>query len=453
MTSIDATHPALRRPPLGLSSRHANVLAWASALCCAASAAAHQDGTAATPPGAAPHHSTREQSAAPARFEPPQLFFDVAVPGELTAAEVDRWIDALRMDDAAAVAVRATAQAYLATQSRAYGEVFGATYQQAAEVAASGGPDSSPGALDRFRSLLAERRSALRRFVAMEERLFSEIAGRLPADEDVAVVDAMRQLRRRSRCSEFPCDLPMADLDLRILAATTGAARAVAPGDQDRWRTALLGYDTELAALHEKRVERRLESVLQDAESRQRLGGDLRALLDDRTARLASKLKPERAIIAANRRWADALAALLSPDAADAFRSAIDAKLFPTLYPNPYELGPVVRSAQALARSSAESETLRRVSEDLDAEAAKVALLAKQVEAKITDLVVSEARSIVVPADRDQMAEELRRLEIERRAAARRAIAICDATPELASQPAVEALRRSCTQAEAGKGK
>jgi len=374
----------------------------------------------------------------------PVARIEVALPQPMTLGDADLWIRILKPTGDNAERVRSLVAEFVTREAAEYPRFFGPTLELAESIPASGGLYSTPENLESFRILLRERQRGVNRFGSLEEELFAAIAAELGETAGPALSDAIRQVRRRTRFCAFRCDLPMADLDLRQVVLAFDAVGGLEVVEHDAWVAAWPSYDQELASLEEQRVTRRLKAVLDDAESYHLFSTDLQAFVDDRNGRLSRRLQVERAIISANRRWTACLSEMLSPESGARFREAVDATLYPDLYPNPLDLRPVLNGLPPLTESN--RMILKEVHEATEFEIARLAAKESRLEATIMDLAVMESRSIVSHEAREALKQDLEALRLERCEAGKRVLNAARLILELKENPAIEGLQRACSQ-------
>jgi len=166
---------------------------------------------------------------------------------------------------------------------------------------------------------------------------------------------------------------------------------------------------------------------------------DPNAQVEYRTNRNRRQIAVERSIMAANRRWADVFAEMMSPDDAQRWRDAVREATYPSLYPNPVDLRPLARAVQALgaADSGDESEAARQT---LAREIARLASMEPTAESEVVAIAVSESRGMAVQGLRERLEESIALLQRERCESAARAVEACKTTPQASDMPELTAL-------------
>jgi len=374
-------------------------------------------------------------------FEPePGARIDFAGPDALTTVDVEYWISVLELEPEAAATLRMSVDGFYDARTLEIAKIIEPVDHAAVELARRAGADLMrlPDAPEAYRELVRLRDRAVSRFNAIEEDLFAHVAQAVSPDAPETVADVIRQLRKRSRCQLTP-KLPMACVDLRAIELALNKKSQIEILDREAWRAALLSHDVELAALHERRIRRDLDMIVEDLENFRDSGYDLDALAEHRTKQSRRQLAVERSIIAANSRWADAFAEMMSPADAERWRDAVRAATYPSLYPNPVDLRPLAHALQALGASDSETE-LEAVRQSLAGEIARLASMESAVESEVVAVAVSESRGMVIQGLRERLEERIARLRRERCGSAARSVEICKATPEARDMPELSLL-------------
>ena len=231
----------------------------------------------------------------------------------------------------------------------------------------------------------------------------------------------------------------MASVDLRAIEMALDRESQIEILDREAWRAARLSYDFELATLHERRVRLALDMRSEDLRNFRDSNYDPNALVEYRTKRNHRELAVERSIIAANRRWADAFAEVMSPADAERWRDAVRAATYPSLYPNPLELRPLAQAVEGLGASDSEVE-LEALRQTLVREIARLASMEPAAESEVVAVAVSESRGVVVQGLREGLEESIARLQRERCEAAARAVEACKADSQARDMPELSAL-------------
>jgi len=375
-------------------------------------------------------------------FEPePGARISVAVPDALTTVDVEYWIAVLELEPEAAATLRAAVDDFYDSRAPEIVKVIEPVDRAATELARRAGFQimQLPDAPEAYRELVRLRDRAVSRFNAIEEDLFAHVAKAVSPDAPETVADVIRQLRKRSRYGSASPKLPMASVDLGAIETALNKDSPLAILDREAWRAARPSYDSELATLHERRIRLDLDTTVEDLKHFRDSNYDLDALVEYRTQRNRRQIAVERSIIAANRRWADAFAEMMSPDDAERWRDAVREATYPSLYPNPVDLRPLDRAVQALGASDSggESEAARQT---LVREIARLASMEPTAESEVVAVAVSESRGMVVQGLRERLEESIALLQRERCESAARAVEACKATPQARDMPELTAL-------------
>jgi hypothetical protein len=372
----------------------------------------------------------------------------VALPEALTTVDVEYWISTLDLKPEAGAALRAAVDDFYESRTHELRKVIEPVDRAAADLARRAGADLMrlADAPEAYRELVRLRDRAVSRFNSIEEDLFVHVAKAVSPDSPESVADVIRQLRKRSRYHWTP-KLPMARVDLRDIESTLNRESKIEITDREAWIAARPSYDSELATLHERRIRLDLDLIVEDLEKFRDSGYDVDALVEYRTKQNRRQLAVERSIIAANRRWADAFAEMMSPADAERWRDAVRAATYPSLYPNPVDLRRLAQAVQALGASNSGVE-LEALKQTLVGEIARLASMESAVESELVAVAVSESRGLVVQGLREGLDETLARVRRERCETAARAIETCNAGPETRELPElallISAMRTHC---------
>jgi hypothetical protein len=306
-----------------------------------------------------------------------------------------------------------------------------------------------PDAPEAYRELVRLRDRAVSRLNAIEEELFSHVGSAVSPDDPETVTDVIRQLRKRSRYRSAWPKLPMSSVDLRTLEVVLNKDRNFEILEREAWRATRLSYDFELATLHERRIRLDLDMIVEDLEHFRDSNHDVKAQMEHRTKQNRRQIAVERSIIAANRRWADAFAEMMSPADAERWRDAVRAATYPSLYPNPVDLRPLDRAVQALGASDSGGD-LEDARQTLVREIARIASMESTAESEVVAVAVSESRGMVVQGLREGLEERIALLQRERCEAAARAVEACKPASRARDMPELSALV-SAMQLHCGK--
>ena len=327
----------------------------------------------------------------------------VAVPEALTTVDVEYWISILELEPAAAATLRAAVDDFYNSRTPEIRKVIEPVDRAAADLARRAGFDIM----------------------------------RLP-DAPETVADVIRQLRKRSRYQWTP-KLPMARVDLRAIETALNKESQIEILNREAWRAARPSYDSELATLHERRIRLDLDMIVEDLENFRDSNYDVDALIEHRTKQNRRQLAVERSIIAANRRWADAFAQMMSPADAERWRDAVRATTYPSLYPNLVDLRRLAQAVGALGSSDSGVE-VEAMKQTLVGEIARLAVRESAIESELADVAASESRGLVVQGLREGLEENLARLRRERCESAARSVEMCKATPKVRDVPELQVL-------------
>jgi hypothetical protein len=283
---------------------------------------------AATPRGESTYLQADPQKQDDARWisEPTvsSVAVDVGIPDAISEFVVEHWIQLLRLQGEDASRTRVALVAFAEREAIEVPKIFGRATLLAQSLALGPAQHPTPEFTASFELLLREKARAMGRLAALEEELFAALSTESDDAGEASVGDLLRQYRRRILAMTYSCDLRMARVDLREVALALEAAALLKPLDVPAWSSVWLGYDLELAALHEQRVRSQMRCMVEDQKYHQSTGYDSQLLTQRRTAGIERQLRPERAIIAANRHWTEHLCGMLSPDSAVAFRDSVD---------------------------------------------------------------------------------------------------------------------------------
>ena len=375
-------------------------------------------------------------------FEPePGASIAVALPDALTTVDVDHWISVLELQPEAAATLRAAVDAFYDSRTPEIIKVIEPVERAASELARRAGHQimQLPDAPEAYRELVRLRDRAVSRLNAIEEELFAHVGSAVSPEAPETVTDVIRQLRKRSRYRSTWPKLPMASIDLRALEVALSKDRRFEVLDGEAWRAARLSYDFELATLHERRIRLDLDMIVEDLKHYRDSNHDPKRQIEHRTKQNRRQLAVERSIIAANRRWADAFAEVMSPVDAERWRDAVRAATYPSLYPNPLDLRPLALAVQALGASDSGGE-LEAARQTLVREIARIASMESTAESEVVAVAVSESRGVVVHGLREGLEESIALLQRERCEAAARAVEACKAASRARDMPELSAL-------------
>jgi hypothetical protein len=375
-------------------------------------------------------------------FEPePGARISVAVPDALTTVDVEYWIAVLELEPEAAATLRAAVNDFYDSRTPEIVKAIEPVDRAATELARRAGFQimQLPDAPEAYRELVRLRDRAVSRFNAIEEELFAHLGSAVSPDAPEAVADVIRQLRKRSRYRSAPPKLPMASVDLRAIEMSLNKDSHLAIIDRDAWLAARPSYDSELASLHERRIRLNLDMTVEDLKHFRDSNYDPNAQVEYRTKQNRRQIAVERSIIAANRRWADAFAEMMSPDDAERWRNAVREATYPSLYPNPVDLRPLARAVEALGDSDSGGE-LEAARQTLVREIARLASMEPTAESELVAVAISESRGVVVRGHRERLEESIARLQLERCESAARAVEACKATPQARDMTELTAL-------------
>ena len=364
----------------------------------------------------------------------------VAVPEALTTVDVEYWISILELEPAAAATLRAAVDDFYNSRTPEIRKVIEPVDRAAADLARRAGFDIMrlPDAPEAYRDLVRLRDRAVSRLNAIEEDLFAHVAKAVSPDAPETVADVIRQLRKRSRYQWTP-KLPMARVDLRAIETALNKESQIEILNREAWRAARPSYDSELATLHERRIRLDLDMIVEDLENFRDSNYDVDALIEHRTKQNRRQLAVERSIIAANRRWADAFAQMMSPADAERWRDAVRATAYPSLYPNLVDLRRLAQAVGALGSSDSGVE-VEAMKQTLVGEIARLAVRESAIESELADVAASESRGLVVQGLREGLEENLARLRRERCESAARSVEMCKATPKVRDVPELQVL-------------
>ena len=375
-------------------------------------------------------------------FEPePGARISVAVPDALTTVDVEYWIAVLELEPEAAATLRAAVDDFYDSRAPEIVKVIEPVDRAATELARRAGFQimQLPDAPEAYRELVRLRDRAVSRFNAIEEDLFAHVAKAVSPDAPETVADVIRQLRKRSRYGSASPKLPMASVDLGAIETALNKDSPLAILDREAWRAARPSYDSELATLHERRIRLDLDTTVEDLKHFRDSNYDLDALVEYRTQRNRRQIAVERSIIAANRRWADAFAQMMSPADAERWRDAVRATTYPSLYPNLVDLRRLAQAVGALGSSDSGVE-VEAMKQTLVGEIARLAVRESAIESELADVAASESRGLVVQGLREGLEENLARLRRERCESAARSVEMCKATPKVRDVPELQVL-------------
>lgn len=365
----------------------------------------------------------------------------VAVPDALTTVDVEYWISVLELDPEAAATLRAAVDDFYESRTPEIVKVVEPVERAAAELARRAGFQimQLPDAPEAYRALVRLRDRAVSRLNAIEEELFAAVGRAVSPDAPEPVADVIRQLRKRTRYRSTPPKLPMASVDLSAIEMALNKKSRLNILDKEAWRAALPSYDSELATLHERRIRLDLDMIVEDLEHYGASNYDPNAQIEFRTKQNRRQIAVERSIIAANRRWADAFAEMMSPADAERWRDAVRAATYPSLYPNPVDLRPLAQAVEASGASDSEVE-LEAAKQTLVREIARIASMESTAESEVVAVAVSESRGMVVQGLRKGLEESIAFLQRERCESATRAVEACKAAPQARHMPELSAL-------------
>jgi hypothetical protein len=361
-----------------------------------------------------------------------RVSIDVGLPSVIDASSAESWGERLGWDEPTRRAVADEIERFLGERGASLDAALAPAREQAAGLWSTS-MYSDPAAVERFSELLRTRHRAVEAFAAREDELFQRLADEraLLAPE---AADAARQLRRRDRLTDFACAIDRASIDLRSIAAGLAREAPIVIEDRAAWDALWSNHDRELASLHERRVREHLDFSVSDAEAFHRLGGDAAAHVAYRETNARTRLRTERAILAANERWLETLCTTLDRASARRFEEAVRRTLYPTIFPNPLSLQPLLDSIRI--EDVAPSEVWSQVRREIEGE---VALLdARETETKrmIVELDEFEALSIISQSARQSVQESVLKLKVMRLEAAKRVVARIEALPAReASEP------------------
>lgn len=375
----------------------------------------------------------------------------VAMPSEVTTVDVEHWISVLELGPEAAATLRAAVDAFYESRTAEIIKVVEPVDRAASELARRAGHRimQLPDAPEAYRELVRLRDRAVSRLNAIEEELFAHVGSAVSPEAPETVIDVIRQLRKRSRYRSTWPKLPMASVDLRTLEVALSKDRRFEILDGEAWRAARLSYDFELATLHERRIRLDLDMIVEDLEHYRDSNHDPKGQIEHRTRQSRRQLAVERSIIAANRRWADAFAEMMSPADAERWQDAVRAATYPSLYPNPVDLRPLDRAVQALGASDSGGD-LEAARQTLVREIARIASMEPTAESEVVAVAVLESRGVVVQGLREGLEESIALLQRERCEAAARAVEACKAASQARNMPELSALI-SAMQLHCGK--
>lgn len=366
------------------------------------------------------------------------------LPPPMTAEDARSWCEDFELPEVTCSVLKEAIAEFAVQERIEHAKIFQRTIDLASALPSVPEIYQSAETLEPLRDVVRERGLAIKRFVALEEGFFAELDSKLAALNLEMIGDSLRQARRISRSVNMRCRLPMAQLSLRAVIRAMRSDRSLAVRDMTEWNAALAGHDHELASLHEQRVMRVFPDILTDVEAFHRFGGDANALVEYRTQTLNGRLRLERAIMAANRRWAEALSQLMEPASSEVFHALVGAALYPALYPNPMELRPLLDQVARLPDQEACKSCLDRLS----AETASLEVMAKGIEPEIVALAVSEARGMVSEDDRLRIVAMVEWLQSARHTAVMHCKEACIAPSAIGHLPEWTKLLEACRKYE-----
>jgi len=380
----------------------------------------------------------------------------VGLPDPLTSADLAHWVEVLELGPEAAEAMRKAVDEFYEVRDAQIQGVLEPVERAARDLARVSGLDLQrlPDGPERFEDLVRLRNRSVSQLKAIEEDLFVAVAMAIAPDEAAvaAVAATIRQLRSRSRYRTTPARLPQARIDLRAVELGLSQESPLEIVDVETWSAALLSHDAELAKLEERRVRVELDRIADDLRFFRDSGHDVEALVEHRTRRIHQQLAVERAIIAANERWTEALAQTMSPTDAQRWRDAVRAATYPTLYPNPVDLRrlqaevqEVIVSAEVIEETgeredSEEIRELRSIARSIAAEITRLAEIESALESELMSIAVAEARHVTARGLRSIADQNIARLHHERCEAAARALELCRDAPRLRELPELPSL-------------
>lgn len=401
-------------------------------------------------------------SAAPRRqiAPPPVARVHIGLPDAITRADAVRWVRLLEVEGDAERRVMAVVDAYLETQDAELAQIYERAHELAGRlVSFSHSPTPSAEGIEVYRNALRERRSAANRVLVLEGSLYHAVAVAAAAAEGVAepdpsIVELIRQSRRRTMNRRLPLGLPMAGLDLReVIHFVEGDQPLSMIEGREAWLAAWAAHDVELATLQQQAVDHQLRNSLEDFEVRVQAGDDMSAVVKARTDRSVRRLKVERSILAANERWTATFADMLDEPSSRRFRAAVQAALYPALYPSKVDLEAIrERIAAPASESEAEgrdgrgsgADSVRDLRAVVEAESARLRERERVLESKVMEVAVYESAARMSPKRRTDLEAMIEALYAERRESGRRVLELCAAIPELNDDPVVVRLRAAC---------
>lgn len=302
-----------------------------------------------------------------------------------------------------------------------------------AAVDARSGPYSAESVSAKL-SLFEQRNAVLQALVAGESRFFEAMTPFL-SDEQLALMERVRRMRRRERSRSVATAYPGANVDLiEMLYELNVDGYTVVPSDAQVFDEVMAVYENELTSRLRRAAEQRIDVFCKDLTVR-RQTAELVHTIDDRVelreavrplheARMAlyeNAVAADRSVYRLNATYLPRLAELLPMQTAAALVDAYQQTVFRPLYPDPYDATEILEQAQADADVNGDQHAfLLTIKAEYESKRASIAQQMEQKYLQWREQV--ELRSGYNPDEYDEYQQEMQSLQQRRQEAAHAAL-------------------------------
>lgn len=288
-------------------------------------------------------------------------YYVISVPHPIGEEEWDMYATELVLSEAQGREFRRLYGAYL-VEDRAYrAESIQPLWERSGKIAASNDLYTNEATAKRFAELMSDRAAALPGLLAIENRLFEGVAAYL-SEEQLDLMEHVRNQRRRARCNAAHCRFPGSMIDLsRMLYRASEEGLDLTPADPEMFRMLLDEYDWVITPLFERRLKLNLRTqvegnvlmaraaelwAVQGAETETKAAAE--ELDRQRRALNRGEIRTARRIQELNRMYLALLAAELPADTRRELIDRFNGSTYPVVYPDPYDAHAVFEAALAM---------------------------------------------------------------------------------------------------------
>ncbi len=188
----------------------------------------------------------------PQQLGPPRapgvVYVKLVVPNTITRGELTRYADTLHLDEPQKKILNEHYESYLKADAEFRSVNVRSLWDQSAAIAATGPSNlaQDPSVAAAYAELMRRQERVTRDLCGIEDQLFIDLEPFL-TDEQLPLVDRVRQQRARMRYSVVHCEYPGAGIDLSLLVYNL--RENLTPRDPEAFEAGLTEYERAVTAL------------------------------------------------------------------------------------------------------------------------------------------------------------------------------------------------------------